>query len=48
MRLSNPQDGPTGRPEEVVLALGDILVRQLDLGSIVRERVLTTDMLHDA
>ena len=47
MRLGNPPDGAAGRPEEVVLAVGDVLVRRLDLGSIVRERVLTTDMLHD-
>ena len=47
MRLGHPQDGPAGRPEEVVLALAESLKRPLEPGPIVRERLLTNDMLED-
>jgi radical SAM-linked protein len=45
MRLRHAQDGPAGRPEEVVLALGETLDRPLELGPTVRERLLTVDMI---
>jgi radical SAM-linked protein len=48
MRLRHAQDGPAGRPEEVVLALGESIGRSLELGPIVRERLLTAEMLEDA
>ena len=35
----------TGRPEEVVAALGDRLGRTLEVGSVVRERLLLVDEL---
>jgi hypothetical protein len=41
MRLGLAQEGAIGRPEEVVLALGEVLGRELRAGAIVRERVLT-------
>ncbi len=44
MRLRHAQDGPAGRPDEVVLAFGESIGRPLELGSIVRERLLTTDL----
>ncbi len=45
MRLRQAQDGPAGRPEEVVLALSETLGRPLELGQTVREQLLTVDML---
>jgi hypothetical protein len=42
--LFHPELG-TGRPEEVVAALGERLGIGLVAGSIVRERVLLTDEL---
>ncbi len=48
MRLRHAQDGPAGRPDEVILALSEALGRPLDGGSIVRERLLTADMLEGA
>jgi radical SAM-linked protein len=41
MRLGLAQEGAIGRPEEVVLALGDVLGRQLRAEAVVRERMLT-------
>jgi radical SAM-linked protein len=41
MRLGLAQEGAVGRPAEVVLALGELLGRQLRAGVVVRERVLT-------
>jgi len=38
----------TGRPEEVVAALGDVLGRPLEIRSTVRERLLTHDDLDAA
>lgn len=43
MRLGLAQEGAIGRPEEVVLALGEVLGRQLRAGAVVRERVLTAN-----
>jgi len=37
----------TGRPEEVVAALGDRLGRALDVATIVRERLLVADDVDD-
>ncbi len=48
MRLRHAQDGPAGRPDEVILALGEALGRPLIVGSIVRERLLTVDLLEGA
>jgi len=48
MRLRHAQDGPAGRPDEVILALGEALGRRLAGGSIVRERLLTADPLEGA
>ncbi len=45
MRLRHAQDGGAGRPEEVVLALGEVLGRVLELDVVVRERLLTADEL---
>ena len=42
MRLGLAQEGAMGRPDEVVLALGEVLGRQLRAEAVVRERVLTT------
>jgi radical SAM-linked protein len=40
MRLGLAPEGAVGRPEEVVLALGELLGRQLRAGVVIRERVL--------
>jgi radical SAM-linked protein len=40
----HPERG-SGRPEEVIGALGDVLGRALQVGVTVRERILTTDEL---
>lgn len=45
MRLRHAQDGGAGRPEEVVLALGEALGRELELDVVVRERLLAVDEL---
>lgn len=45
MRLRHAQEGVAGRPEEVVLALGEALDRVLELDVIVRERLLVADEL---
>jgi radical SAM-linked protein len=43
MRLRHAQDGGTGRPEEVVAALGDHLGTELSVARIVRERLGLVD-----
>jgi radical SAM-linked protein len=45
MRLRHGQEGGAGRPDEVVLALGERLGRQLTIASAIRERLLTSDEL---
>ncbi len=45
MRLRHAGDGPSGRPDEVILALGEALGRPLEPTAIVRERLLTADLL---
>ncbi len=45
MRLRHAQDGGIGRPDEVLLALEDLLGRQLEVGPTVRERLWTGDEL---
>jgi radical SAM-linked protein len=45
MRLLVGQDATSGRPDEVVLALGDELDRALTVDQTVRERLLTADDL---
>jgi radical SAM-linked protein len=45
MRLLVAQDATSGRPDEVVLALGDELDRALTIDQAVRERLLTVDDL---
>ena len=47
-RLRLVQDGPSGRIEELVLALGELAGRELRLVSAVRERLLTIDELDGA
>jgi hypothetical protein len=37
----------TGRPEEVVAALGDALGAPIDVASVVRERLVLADELDD-
>jgi radical SAM-linked protein len=46
-RLRLAQDGPSGRVEELVLALAEQAGRELTLVSAVRERLLTSDELED-
>jgi radical SAM-linked protein len=43
MILRTSSDGPAGRPDEVVLALGEVLGRPLELIGLVRERLWTSD-----
>jgi radical SAM-linked protein len=43
MLLRASSDGPSGRPEEVALAIGERLGRTLRLVDLVRERVWTAD-----
>lgn len=43
MLLRASSDGPSGRPDEVILALGELLGRQLELVDLVRERLWTSD-----
>jgi radical SAM-linked protein len=45
MRLRMVPDAASGRPDEVILALGDELGSPLVVDSIVRERLLTVDEL---
>lgn len=45
VRLRHGQEGGAGRPDEVVLALGERLGRQVTVASAVRERLLTSDEL---
>lgn len=45
MRLHHGQEGGAGRPDEVVLALGEWLSRPVSVASAVRERLLTSDEL---
>jgi hypothetical protein len=45
MRLSLAQEGAVGRPDEVVLALGEVLGRPLRAETVVRERLLLTGEL---
>ena len=46
MRLRHAQEGGSGRPEEVVAALGEIAGVELVIASIVRERLILADDLH--
>jgi radical SAM-linked protein len=43
--LRSASDGPAGRPDEVILALGEHLGRTLELVDLVRERLWTADEL---
>jgi radical SAM-linked protein len=43
MILRSSSDGPSGRPDEVLLALGEVLGAQLELIELVRERLWTAD-----
>jgi radical SAM-linked protein len=43
MILRSSSDGPSGRPDEVVLALGEVLGAQLEVAELVRERLWTAD-----
>jgi radical SAM-linked protein len=43
MTLRTSSDGPSGRPDELILALGEVLGRPLELGDLVRERLWTSD-----
>ena len=45
MRLRHGQEGGAGRPDEVVLALGEHVRRDLIVASAIRERLLTSDEL---
>lgn len=45
MRLHHGQEGGAGRPDEVVLALGEWLGQPVAIASAVRERLLTSDEL---
>jgi radical SAM-linked protein len=41
--LRTSSDGPSGRPDQVILALGEVLRAQLELVELVRERLWTAD-----
>ena len=41
--LRTSSDGPSGRPDEVILALGEVIGRDLELVELVRERLWTND-----
>jgi len=43
MILRTSSDGPSGRPDEVILALGEILGVSLEVTELVRERLWTAD-----
>ena len=45
MRLQLSQDAASGRPDEVVQAIGDALARPLTVERTIRERLLTIDDL---
>ena len=45
MRLRHGQEGGAGRPDEVVLALGEHVRRDLIVASAIRERLLTSHQL---
>jgi radical SAM-linked protein len=45
MRLRQAPDGPSGRPDEVVRALAEVLDRPLEIETHIRERLLTADDL---
>jgi hypothetical protein len=43
MTLRTSSDGPSGRPDEVILALAEALGRELQLVELVRERLWTAE-----
>ncbi|HEY7937092.1 MAG TPA: TIGR03936 family radical SAM-associated protein [Candidatus Limnocylindrales bacterium] len=43
MILRTSSDGPSGRPDEVILALGEVLGASLEVAELVRERLWTAD-----
>lgn len=43
MILRTSSDGPSGRPDEVILALGEVLGASLEVPELVRERLWTAD-----
>jgi radical SAM-linked protein len=43
MLLRTSSDGPSGRPDEMILALGEVVGRELELVDLVRERLWTND-----
>ena len=43
MLLRASSDGPSGRPDEVILALGEVIGRELEFVDLVRERLWTSD-----
>ncbi len=43
MILGTSSDGPSGRPDEVLFALGEVIGRDLELVELVRERLWTSD-----
>jgi radical SAM-linked protein len=43
MLLRTGSDGPSGRPDEVIPALGEVIGRDLELVDLVRERLWTND-----
>ncbi len=43
MALRTSSDGPSGRPDEVILAAGESLGRELELVDLIRERLWTSD-----
>ena len=43
MVLRSSADGPSGRPDEVIAALGELIGRELELVEQVRERLWTSD-----
>lgn len=45
VRVRHGQEGGAGRPDEVVLALGERLGREITLAGAIRERLLTSDEL---
>jgi hypothetical protein len=45
MRLRHRQEGGAGRPDEVVLAIGERFDHEISVERAVRERLLTSDDL---
>lgn len=43
MILRTSSDGPSGRPDEVILTVGEALGRELELLELIRERLWTAD-----